>query len=161
MVAIRATDSNADPEAKESYSFAISATKDLPTLPRGTWKQFFLQLMTSSYASQINLQKVAESVSLQIKLRSAIGLKMGRLGKKGGESVGLSESPLYSGVREIELGVSGTDATALLLATGQAATAAAGVEKQLVVEVDVVDDMYVVVGLSGNMAVCCIGIGRW
>ena len=59
MVAIRATDSNADPEAKESYSLAISATKDLPTLPRGTWKQFFLQLMTSSYASLIDLENLS------------------------------------------------------------------------------------------------------
>ena len=132
MVAIRATDSNADPEAKESYSLAISATKDLPTLPRGTWKQFFLQLMTSSYASLIDLQKVTESVSPQIKLGSPIGLKMGRLGENGGESVGLWEGPLYSGVHEIELGVSGMDATTLLLTTGQAATAATGVGKQLV-----------------------------
>ena len=98
MVAIRATDSNADPEAKESYSLSISATKDLPTLPRGTWKRFFLQLMTSSYASLIDLQKVTESVSPQIKLGSAIGLKMGRLGENGGELVGLWEDPLYTRV---------------------------------------------------------------
>ena len=102
--------------------------------------------MTSSYASLIDLQKVAESVSPQIKLESAIRLKMGRLGKKGGESVGLWEGPLCSGVREIKLGVSGMDTTALLLATGQAATAATGVGKQLVVEVDV-DDMDIVVGI--------------
>ena len=38
------------------------------------------------------------------------------------------------------------DATALLLTTGQAATAATGVGKQLVVEVEV-DDMDVVVGI--------------
>lgn len=57
MVAVRVTDSNADPEAKESYSLAISATNDLPTLPRGTWKQFFLQLMTSSLCLPDGLAK--------------------------------------------------------------------------------------------------------
>ena len=71
---------------------------------------------------------------------------MGRLDKKGGESVGLWEGPLYSGVYEIELGASGMDAMALLLATRQAATAVTGVGKQLVAEVDV-DDMDIVVGI--------------
>ena len=99
--------------------------------------------MTSSYASLIDLQKVTESVSPQIKLGSAIGLKIGRLGENGGESVGLWEDPLYSGVREIELGVSGMDATTLLLTTRQAAT---GVGKQLVVEVSV-DDIDIVVSI--------------
>ena len=103
-MAVRATDSSADPEAKESYSLAISATKDLPTLPRGTWKQFFLQLMTSSYASLMDLQKVTVSVSPQTKLGSAIGLKMGRLGWGGGGTLGLWGDPLHWGVLELELG---------------------------------------------------------
>ena len=89
----------------------------------------------------------AESVSPQIKLGSAIGLKMGRLGENGGKSIGLWEGLLYSGVHEIELGVSGMDATTLLLTTGQAATAATGVGKQLVVEVGVVDDIDIVVSI--------------
>ena len=39
------------------------------------------------------------------------------------------------------------DATTLLLTTGQAATAATGVGKQLVVEVGVVDDIDIVVSI--------------
>ena len=84
MVTVRAIDSNVDPEAKELYSLAISATKDLPMQTRDTWKQFFLQLMTSTYASLMDLQKVTVSVSPQTKLWSAIGLKVGRLGRSGG-----------------------------------------------------------------------------
>ncbi len=43
VLAIRATDSRADPAAKALYSLASSATKDLPTFPDGSLKQFYLQ----------------------------------------------------------------------------------------------------------------------
>ncbi len=40
VVAVRATDSRAEPAAKALYSLASS---DLPTFPEGSLKQFFLQ----------------------------------------------------------------------------------------------------------------------
>ena len=43
VVAIKATDSKAEAEAKALNSLLNSSTKTLPTLPNGTLKQFFLQ----------------------------------------------------------------------------------------------------------------------
>ena len=86
--AFRAIHSKDEAAAKAVYSLDSSATKDLPTFPNGILKQFFLQWTASPYASSRALQKLSESLSPQVNLGSANGLKVGRVGTEVVDMVG-------------------------------------------------------------------------